>query len=97
MDIRRCMVLGMVSSRRVDVHSIHPEPLCHISGQICGRCQTCQISEPHEQKTSKSPHCGPLGTVLRHMLPAARRMERPRGTLIIHFASLFSFVYYCEI
>lgn len=70
-DFRRSMVLDMACPRRLDVHSINTEFMCHIAGSICGRHTSRHVSEHNVNQTGKNAGGRRMGAVVRHLLAAA--------------------------
>lgn len=64
------MVLNMVSTRRLDVHSIHIEFMRHIAGSICGRHTSRHVSQHNVNEASKNVGGRRVGAVVRHLFAA---------------------------
>lgn len=71
LDFRRSMVLDMACARRMDVHSINIEFVCHIAGSICGRHTSRYVSEHNVNKTGENAGGRRVGAVVRHLFAAA--------------------------
>lgn len=79
MDLRRRLVLSVASSRRVDVHSIHPQSVCDLARPLC-RCHTSsQLPQHHESEASEGSDWRTVGAVFRDMLPSVSWVERQTG------------------
>lgn len=76
MDLWGPVVFSVARRGRVDVHSLHPEPLCDLPGQIRGSHPARHIPKHHVHGKSEDPHRQCMGSELRHLLPSSTRVER---------------------